>query len=938
MNSNYHGYVQASQSIVEVEETGEDDINNGEDVDLEAGRSGIFHGPHEAKRLSTKSQGKRRVAWNPGASEMGILHPNIHKEDKIHERDSSDDEVPPSFLIEAASRPIVSSQSSEQPQKQDRGRGQALYSTEGRKLPPTSPKVVSKSKSKSPYTPSPVSTPPRPTELNEETITEEFNSTSPRQDSPYGHHKPMRGLDDYEKALWNWVNVYNLDAFLQEVYYYYEGKGIYSIALARGLNLLTVGFVIGFSTFLLGCIDYTSLRHNDHTRLSAIIVDRCVSRFSGFTLLFFLLFTAFYIWQIIAYAVGIKHLADMYNFYTYLLKIPDADIQTISWSEVVRRIGAIREENPLTAISSNKGRKADDTTTAKLDAHDIANRIMRQENYLIALFNKDLLDLRVPWPNAIKKFRAEAQGKGKVLTQALEWNLRFCLMEYLFDKHGKVRKVFLKAKNRVALIEGLKRRFIFMGILNAIFAPFIVLYVLMYSFFRYFEQYHKDPSAIGGRRYTSFASWKFREFNELPHIFTRRLDESYPLANMYIGQFPNDKMTHIMRFVAFIAGSFAAVLVLATVLDPDLFLHFEITPHRTVVFYIGVFGAILTVARGMVPEDNRVFDPELLMTEVIMYTHYMPEEWKGQLHSKKVHQEFGELFAMKILIFSQELISVVLTPFVLWFSLPACAPAIIDFFREFSVHVDGRGYVCSFAEFNFERHGNVKFGAPTQAQDKKMVSNEGKMEKSFLNFKATNPDWNPTDHSGSLYLSRMIDLNTHHQYPYTRRRHHGTGLAGGSDMAGTVHFAGDPPPESSVDMALRESRLSNAVGRRRGLGGSVMGTSGMLGAGTGPALAASVFGDLSTAPSAMLGDSQGSMKLSAASTGVSRTKKDTRRLSEEMAADDSVVSGLGESYVDGTKRYVGRAAEEEEENLEDEGVLGLLAQIYGRRDGPAVVM
>lgn len=63
---------------------------------------------------------------------------------------------------------------------------------------------------------------------------------------------------------------------------------------------------------------------------------------------------------------------------------------------------------------------------------------------------------------------------------------------------------------------------------------------------------------------------------------------------------------------------------------------------------------------------------------------------------------------MKILIFFQELLSVVLTPFVLWFSLPPCAPAIIDFFREFSVHVDGRGYVCSFAEFNFERHGNVK--------------------------------------------------------------------------------------------------------------------------------------------------------------------------------------------------------------------------------------
>jgi autophagy-related protein 9 len=99
-------------------------------------------------------------------------------------------------------------------------------------------------------------------------------------------------------------------------------------------------------------------------------------------------------------------------------------------------------------------------------------------------------------------------GNGKVLTRALEWNLRFCLMEFLFDHHGKVRKVFLKSRNRMALIEGylfapiwmiwfahvitprLKRRFIFMGILNAIFAPFIVLYLLMYSFFRYFEVRH----------------------------------------------------------------------------------------------------------------------------------------------------------------------------------------------------------------------------------------------------------------------------------------------------------------------------------------------------------------------------------------------------------------------------------------------------------------
>lgn len=65
---------------------------------------------------------------------------------------------------------------------------------------------------------------------------------------------------------------------------------------------------------------------------------------------------------------------------------------------------------------------------------------------------------------------------------------------------------------------------------------------------------------------------------------------------------------------------------------------------------------------------------------------------------------------MKIMIYAHELLSVVLTPFVLWLSLPDCAPAIVDFFREFTIHVDSLGYVCSFAVFDFQRHGNVKVG------------------------------------------------------------------------------------------------------------------------------------------------------------------------------------------------------------------------------------
>lgn len=205
MGRTHQGYAQANQLVVEENEL---------EDDLEAG-----HTTRGILSRSIKSHGKRKVSWDGESSEMNILRPNIRKEDKTYEQDNSDDDVPQRFMIEDSPTPDRLSKG--------KGRSQLLYSTSARSLPratvPPSDTLPA------------MSIPPRPSEVD----VHEPPQTPPQrreQVSP----KPMRGLDDYERALWNWVNVYNLDAYLQEVYVYYEGKGIYSIALARGLNLLSV--------------------------------------------------------------------------------------------------------------------------------------------------------------------------------------------------------------------------------------------------------------------------------------------------------------------------------------------------------------------------------------------------------------------------------------------------------------------------------------------------------------------------------------------------------------------------------------------------------------------------------------------------------------------------------------------------------------------------
>ncbi|KAL8899312.1 MAG: hypothetical protein Q9192_001645 [Flavoplaca navasiana] len=548
--------------------------------------------------------------------------------------------------------------------------------------------------------------------------------------APPGRQVPGLAIaSSRERAMWRWANVEDLDNFLRDVYEYFLGNGIWCILLSRLLNLLTLAFVVGFSTFLTTCIDFAKIRSSH--KMSEILIPKCTKNMSGTTSLLIWLFAFFWIGKSFQYLLDIRRLQHMQNFYRYLLEIPDSDIQTVSWQEIVKRLMALRDMNPATAagVTERHRRFTGSQSKQRMDAHDIANRLMRRDNYLIALFNKDVLDFTLPLP-----FMRNRQ----LFSKTLEWNLSFCVLDFVFDDHGQVRPIFLKDSHRRALSDGIRSRFLFAGFMNVMCAPFIIIYFVMLYFFRYFNEYQKNPSQIGTRQYTPFAEWKFRQFNELLHLFQRRANMSYPFASRYIDQFPKDKTVQASRFVAFIAGALASVLFLASVIDPELFLGFEITHDRTVLFYLGVFTTVWAIARGAVPEENLVFDPAFALKNVIDYTCYMPNEWQGRLHSDEVRSEFALLYRMKVMIFLEEILGIILTPFILWFSLPKSSDRLVDFFREFTVHVDGLGYVCSFAVFDFKTDPNREnvreLGVTPDLRDEYYATKDGKMLASYYGF------------------------------------------------------------------------------------------------------------------------------------------------------------------------------------------------------------
>jgi autophagy-related protein 9 len=501
--------------------------------------------------------------------------------------------------------------------------------------------------------------------------------------------------DPKEKALWLWVNQTDLDTYMREVYEYYVGCGIYSILLRRTLSLLQSAFVVGFMTFLGWCIDYSKLSGSN--RMSQVLVPKCTKEIHGFWIFALWVFTIYWLYSFYSLLTDIPRLRAMHDFYHYLLDIPDRDIQTIQWQQIVSRIMALRDLNLTTAsnLSPETRKLLDSKSRQRLDAVDIASRLMRRDNYLIALFNKEILDVTVPIPFLGNRF---------IFSETTGWHVNLAVMEFVFSgPNGQFNQDFLKERNRRELVRRLRGRFFWTGIISIICAPFAVVFVLASYLFKYFTEYHKDPGQLSNRDFTTFAQWKFREFNELPHLFNRRRNMAYPYANLYLAGFPKDKTEQVSSFVAFIAGAFAFVLVVFTLLDSELFLTFEISPGKTAIFWIGVLTTIYRVARGSSPQEDQVTDPSYYLNHVIYHTRYEPDSWHDRLHTDEVRAEFAKLYQPKILIFAEEILSMVITPFLLMFRLPQCSERIVDFFREFSIVVDGLGVTCSYSMFPFNK-------------------------------------------------------------------------------------------------------------------------------------------------------------------------------------------------------------------------------------------
>ncbi|KAF2724046.1 APG9-domain-containing protein [Polychaeton citri CBS 116435] len=578
-------------------------------------------------------------------------------------------------------------------------------------------------------------------------------------------------------AMWMFTNASNLDDFLLQVYEYYVGHGAWSIILARILSMLQDLFLFSLFIFLTTCIDYPKIPSSKST--SEVLIPKCVHKASWFKQLFIFGFTMYWLSMASKHVSDCRRLFKLRNFYLHVLGISDADIQTVSWIRVVDGMIKVQGANITTANlqAQNKKYLSYGRAQQRLNAETIANRLMREANYYVALYNKDILDFTLPIPFL---------GQRNFYSKTLGWCIQFCLTNFIFDEQGSIRQFVLQTSNRSHLIAALRLRLRVAAAVSIAIAPFNIIRFCALYFARYYTEFTKNPASASARSWTPYAEWKIREFNELDHLFERRLRQAAPFANDYLKQFPKDKTDQICRFLALVSGALAAVLTLATLFDPELFLGFEVTPGRTAVFWLTILVGVFGVAHGALPDDHEVHDPVLHLKDVLMYTHYMPAYWKDRLHSDEVRSEFSALYQMKILIFLEEVLSLIVAPWILLRNTGKQSERLIDFFRESTVHVNGIGNQCNFAVFGLKKDLNAEDPAtvlnqPDGLRDDYYGLKDDKMAASVQNFmhyyshhkqgRRKGQGWQPPPAWPPMMSPPTIDEGREWQSPSDRGRH-----------------------------------------------------------------------------------------------------------------------------------------------------------------------
>jgi len=448
--------------------------------------------------------------------------------------------------------------------------------------------------------------------------------------------------------------------FINKAYYYYINKGFYNIISSSIVNLLISTFTVGFILFLYKCVDYNGLIDVDTNKEPLSNYIHWDNYFELNYIIWFLLIV--YILFILVKIINIIEHIIIYGrirrFYNKTLNLKDSHIVAMSWEDIIIKLERHYKHS-------------------NINVYYIANRITVKDNYMIALINKNVLELNE-------------------LTSLMEWNIMYSIIHKIFNDEAKIKNDIFSEQE--TYIEGIKSRIKFIVIINFIFMPFILVFTFFYNFFYHGEKFYNKPALLTTYTWTNMGRWKIRDYNELYHNFHERLNNAEKPAKEYCNQFPTKIIGTFAKFIVFLANSFFLVLVILSLINEQIIINLYISHDRSALWYMGILATVSTIGKVFISTKLNYY-PKEKMKDIKEFIDYVPIEWIENANRSFIKTNFSKLFEYKIMNILKNIFYTLCVPFQLW-KLYYKVDNIVHFIISSSYKHTELGYICKYSLFD----------------------------------------------------------------------------------------------------------------------------------------------------------------------------------------------------------------------------------------------
>jgi Autophagy protein ATG9 len=205
----------------------------------------------------------------------------------------------------------------------------------------------------------------------------------------------------WEPAKDGWGAAGNLDVFFTRLYNYFYHRGFTAMCAVGIVNQVTLWFTLWWSIVLISYVDWVKLSNCvDEHSCEADFFDAYIHKsplrthgaFGNFlVVLYVLLFGAYGLFSAWSFYQSMVDAAEARFIFEERLGISARKLSggAVDWDrDVVQRLRQLQESGEY-RVAIHDG--------AEVDALLIAQRILRKENFMVAFFNRKLLNLQVPF-------------------------------------------------------------------------------------------------------------------------------------------------------------------------------------------------------------------------------------------------------------------------------------------------------------------------------------------------------------------------------------------------------------------------------------------------------------------------------------------------------------------------------------------------------------